>query len=314
MMRKSVGGLLAALAVLLLPVPASATFHLMKIVEVFAGTDAEPTAQYVMLQMYFAGQNFVAGHTVVVFAADGTRLGTFTFAMAVPNGANAAHILIATPDAEALFGVTADLEMAAVIPAGGGAVCYDVIDCVAWGTFSAPSALPVPPGSPFNVPTGLLAGMAMHRTLGPGGSITDVAFAAPRPINNAGQTGMLGATPTMPPEDTPTASATVTPTATLPEETPTVSATDSPTMTPPEDTPTPSATATPPPTMSAPACVGDCDRDQQVTLNELLILVNIALGAAPSSACTNGIPTDTQVTIGLIIQAVNAALSQCPSG
>ena len=71
--------------------------------------------------------------------------------------------------------------------------------------------------------------------------------------------------------------------------------------------------ATPAPTFrSLAACVGDCDGDGQVTIGELLTLVNIALGKAPVSACQNGVPGGTEVTVALILQAVNEALSGCP--
>ncbi len=222
----------------LLPVPASATFHLMKIMEIFPGTDSQPTAQYVMLQMYASGQNHVGGHFVTVYDANGGKLGTFTFGSDVANGANRATILIATPDAQSLFGVEADLEMTTgtvtpptptpqpgggtppgpygmtvyeTSPAGvllqpaGGAVCWDVIDCVAWGSFDAPSALPMTEG-PVIAPTGLTLGMAMHRDFtDDAGDTTDFALAPPAPRNNAGQTGALPETPTPAPEPTVTA-------------------------------------------------------------------------------------------------------------
>jgi hypothetical protein len=46
-------------------------------------------------------------------------------------------------------------------------------------------------------------------------------------------------------------------------------------------------------------------------VNELIILVNIALGNAQPSACLNGIPVGAEVDITLIIQAVNSALTGC---
>ncbi|MBI3785750.1 MAG: hypothetical protein HY270_20345, partial [Deltaproteobacteria bacterium] len=69
----------------------------------------------------------------------------------------------------------------------------------------------------------------------------------------------------------------------------------------------------PTPTPAAPLCVGDCTGEQAVTVDEILILVNIALGDADPSACPNGVPSDVQVDISLIIQAVNHALTRCPA-
>jgi hypothetical protein len=274
MFRRTLNVLLVVFAFALLPAPAPATFHLMKIVEVFPGTVTDPTAQYIMLQMYFPGQNLVGGHSVTGFDTDGVMLGTFTFPSDLTNGADLATILIATPDAQTLFGVTADLTMTPVIPAAGGAVCYDVIDCVAWGSFSASTTLPVSPGTPFNVPTGLVLGMAMHRDLSTGGSVTDFVLAPPEPKNNAGQTGMLSPTPT------------------------------------PDATATPIPTATVNPT----SCVGDCNGGGQVTVDEILTMVNIALGNAPISACRAGDANhDSQITVDEILTAVNSALNGCPT-
>lgn len=60
------------------------------------------------------------------------------------------------------------------------------------------------------------------------------------------------------------------------------------------------------------ACAGDCNNDQQVAVNELVLAVNIALGNAPASQCPsvdrNG---DGTVTVSELIQAVNAALNGC---
>jgi hypothetical protein len=59
-------------------------------------------------------------------------------------------------------------------------------------------------------------------------------------------------------------------------------------------------------------CVGDCNADQQVTIDELVRMVNIALGLLPPEAClfadTNG---DGEVTIEEIVQGVNRALNGC---
>jgi hypothetical protein len=85
----------------------------------------------------------------------------------------------------------------------------------------------------------------------------------------------------------------------------------------PTPTPTPPVTATPTPTPTAPGatCVGDCDGGGAVTVNEIIVLVNMALGTTQLAACPKGIPpaiTDpSQINVALIIQAVNAALNGC---
>src|SRR5437867_2326133 len=68
----------------------------------------------------------------------------------------------------------------------------------------------------------------------------------------------------------------------------------------------------------AQSCVGDCDGGGTVTINEIIVLVNMALGNITDlTRCPNGIPSDitdpSQVNIGTIIKAVNNALAgACP--
>jgi photosystem II stability/assembly factor-like uncharacterized protein len=59
------------------------------------------------------------------------------------------------------------------------------------------------------------------------------------------------------------------------------------------------------------ACVGDCDGSGTVTVNEIITLVNMALGTADASACPHGVPSGGSVDVALIIQAVNNALNGC---
>jgi hypothetical protein len=60
------------------------------------------------------------------------------------------------------------------------------------------------------------------------------------------------------------------------------------------------------------ACTGDCDGSGDVTVNEIITLVNIALGTAQTAACPHGVPSGAEVDITLIIRAVNNALLTCP--
>jgi hypothetical protein len=64
---------------------------------------------------------------------------------------------------------------------------------------------------------------------------------------------------------------------------------------------------------AAPSCPGDCNGSHDVTINELITGVNIALGNTGVGTCPafdrNG---DGSVTIDELIRAVNAALSGCP--
>ncbi|MFQ5666633.1 MAG: hypothetical protein ACE5I7_09400 [Candidatus Binatia bacterium] len=61
-------------------------------------------------------------------------------------------------------------------------------------------------------------------------------------------------------------------------------------------------------------CVGDCNGDGQVTVNELITMVNVALGTADVSACTAGDANgDGQITVNEIVSGVNNALNGCPT-
>lgn len=63
----------------------------------------------------------------------------------------------------------------------------------------------------------------------------------------------------------------------------------------------------------APGCVGDCDGDGDVTVDEIVIGVNIALGAASIDACPDFDPGgDGEVTVDEILRGTAAALDGCP--
>jgi hypothetical protein len=76
----------------------------------------------------------------------------------------------------------------------------------------------------------------------------------------------------------------------------------------PQPTLTPTPTSTPT-TLST--CVGDCDGTGAVAVNNIITLVNIALGNAQPPECARGIPTGAQVDIGVILHAVKNALYGC---
>jgi hypothetical protein len=57
-------------------------------------------------------------------------------------------------------------------------------------------------------------------------------------------------------------------------------------------------------------CAGNCDSGGTVTVDEIITLVNIALGSAPPSACPAGIPPGRDVDITLIVEAVGNALAE----
>ncbi len=183
--------------------PSLANFHFMKVVEVFPGTAASPNAQYIVLQMYAGGQNVLANHVATVFDAGGTSIGTLTFTSNVTNGLNQDKVLIATTQAATFFNLTADLTMGAILPLAGGKICFETVDCVAWGNYTGS---PTGVGTPYNASTGLLSGKAAKRRLDVSGSPTvledaddtnvsanDFVTGLPAPANNARVNGTIPA-------------------------------------------------------------------------------------------------------------------------
>ncbi len=82
----------------------------------------------------------------------------------------------------------------------------------------------------------------------------------------------------------------------------------------PNTPPPPTHTPTPSPTPS-PVCVGDCGKDGAVTADELLIMVNVALGNTGVASCLAGDGNgDGEITVDEILKAVKNALSGCEMG
>jgi hypothetical protein len=75
--------------------------------------------------------------------------------------------------------------------------------------------------------------------------------------------------------------------------------------------PTPTVTPEPTPTVP-PACAGDCGGDGEVTIEELIALVRIALGEAEASTCVAGDGSgDGAISIDELVLAVTRALTDC---
>jgi len=125
--------------------------------------------------------------------------------------------------------------------------------------------------------------------------------------------GRLGPVITPTPSNTPTPTATRTPT---PSPSATNSATATPTATTTftagaSSTPTLSPTTTAAATISRP-CPGDCDRSNAVTIDELMVGIDIALGRRPLGECPNmDGDNDGHVTVDDLTKAVNNALNGC---
>jgi hypothetical protein len=178
--------------------PAPAAHHLVKVREVFTGTAAVPAAEFVELQLPAAGENLVAGQASVdLYNATGMQTSTASFLSNPPNGQSQRTMLAASTEASTMFGVTADLALPPGLEPGGGAACFDSttfgpLDCVRWGSSSAPS--PSPSGTPAaSIPDG----SSLTRSIAPGcatlletsddsnDSAADFAPTAPTPQSNS---------------------------------------------------------------------------------------------------------------------------------
>jgi large repetitive protein len=140
---------------------------------------------------------------------------------------------------------------------------------------------------------------------------TASATMAPMQTNTPVATPSDSVTPAPTPTDTRTGTPTGTPIPSMPA-TPTVTGTFTPTntltWTPTAAAPTASATGT--------GCIGDCNGDGSVTVDELLIMVGIAVNpSAEGSPCPAGDANgDGMITVDEILEAVNNTLNGCPTG
>src|SRR3954449_11130077 len=93
----------AAFGLLLAAASASATFHLIKVREVFPGSTAHADSSYVELQAYSPFQNQVQFGQLHIYNAAGTDVSHFTPAGPVANSANQATAVIADSGFAAAF-------------------------------------------------------------------------------------------------------------------------------------------------------------------------------------------------------------------
>ncbi len=188
---------LAAGALCGLAPPAQADHHFISVREIYAGTMANPDSDFLELQMYAPGQNFVNGKSVRVHAADSSTLTDHTFLSDLGNGADQSTILLASTAAVTQFGMDPEILLNPnEIDPAGGAVCWDNgmlhIDCVTWGTFAFSATLgagtpeaAIPSGS--SIVRSAVAGCptALDAVDDTNDSAADFAPAAPTPRPNA---------------------------------------------------------------------------------------------------------------------------------
>jgi hypothetical protein len=184
---------------------AQATYHDNRIREVH--DSSTPNSDYVVLQAFSAGQNFVSGRQVVAYDGGGNAMSHVLLSQ-VPNGANQATILVggtAVPGADAT-------DPGFNVVNTGGTICFSEgtaiiseptgVDCVAYRGSNGATTFPlVPPASPYGTPLDLggqdLTDKSIVRTISRGcataldaaddtnNSAADFSLGAGNPRNNA---------------------------------------------------------------------------------------------------------------------------------
>lgn len=197
-----------------------------------------------------------------------------------------------------------------------GMACDDFNVCTGDGTCVAGECQaggPVTPGSATRTPTA--SGTVTRTTATPTSAVataTSVATATAAASTPTPTMTTVATVTALPSATMMAATATSVPTATSAVVTPTP---NGPTPTQPEPTLTqvpPTATlGAPTPTMVN-GCAGDCDFSGEVSVDEIITAVNIALGTREVGDCTAADANrDQQVTVEEIIAAVNNALGGC---
>jgi len=137
--------------------PAEAeTFHLNEITHLMVGWNGDTSVQAIELKLLSAGENLVGGVSIVIYNASGAAVATLgTFGGSLANGLAGDHILCATANFQATFGITPDLIITAGIPVTTGQVSFEKPTCrvntVPYGAIVTPvggvsAAPPLPSG------------------------------------------------------------------------------------------------------------------------------------------------------------------------
>jgi hypothetical protein len=192
----------AGLSAILTPL-AHGDYRQIKIREVHEGGGAQ--ADYVVLQMFGAGQNEVANRYLVTYDSGGNAYSMFQFPSNVANGQSQRTILIASALMDDI-GLTPDFTADPnFFPGPPGSVCYEAIfdtgnftiDCVAIGSVIPPHGNATLVGNPVLPATGLAPGQSVVRSIGRGcstllegaddtdNSAGDFKLGTPNPRNNA---------------------------------------------------------------------------------------------------------------------------------
>lgn len=268
-----------------------------------------------------AVRSLIFGQEDLTPIPDGSVLFTCELAVsaAAPSGQYALgtdRVVMSTPDGMRITTATGQGGTLTILPPSPTATSTSTRTATATPT---PTATRTPTATGTHTPT-----RTATQTHTPTPSLTPTTSPTSTPSNTFTPTPTLTRTSTPTATETPTASHTPTSTDTPdPSAVPTATGTFTPTGTAtPTETETPSAvptatfSATPTPepsaTPTAEPCLGDCDGNGEVTIDEIVSLMNIVLETVPASSCPEGDANlDGFVTVDEVVSAVNRALGQC---
>jgi hypothetical protein len=171
------GGLVAASG------RAGADFHLMEVQEVSAGTTAQPNADFVELQMTAPFQGNVSGHQLLLYDAAGMQT-ECTLPADVSSEIVNDPILFGTTEFQSLVSDDPDFIVPPLLHSDGGAVCWENIDCVSWGSFAGTTTSPA--GTPEA--GGIPPDMSINRGADTDDSNSDFTPGPPSPDANGATT------------------------------------------------------------------------------------------------------------------------------
>src|SRR5262245_47258093 len=225
--------------VVALAAPAFAVHHISDISEVMSGVGADPTVQYVEINMESTFQNAVANTRLTAFNCNGTSHQVLMIVPAnVTNDGAGVKWIMASQSFAAASGITPDFTWNTTtdgsIDPTCGMVCWGApgivppspgswsetdpnqyVDCVAYGGYTGTTKTSDPDAdgvsSSSGTPTTLAAGngsQSLSRTGSTNNNVADFALAAPTPTNNAGMIGLGGTTTTTAPGATTTTTTT----------------------------------------------------------------------------------------------------------
>jgi hypothetical protein len=172
--RFALAGALTLVAAGVLTSSAAATYHENRIREVHeTGGDGD----YVVLQAFSAGQNFVSGRQVVTYDGGGNPFSHVVLST-VPNGSNQATILVGDTGVSGADATDVGFNVVNT----GGAVCFSEgttilapptgVDCVAYAGTTLVAFPDVPPASPYGSPVNIgganLDGKSLVRSISRG--------------------------------------------------------------------------------------------------------------------------------------------------